>query len=254
MTRADPAVLTEDSRTGSGLTVYAVPSWRERFGLAAGLATGPPRVDFGLQSPRAAAEVLQRWLALPDAVGGGFAGVAVSRQIHEAHIARHERAHNGLLVQQGFDGHVSSVAGVLLALTVADCVPVYLTAPGAAAWGLIHAGWRGVAGGIVEAGVSSVAELAGCRPGDIVMHCGISICGDCYEVGSEVVAAVTGRRVSGTARLDLRRVIAERAGRLGLSEVTVSDWCTAHHADRYYSHRASGGSAGRMAAYLGRPA
>jgi hypothetical protein len=222
--------------------------------LVAGVAGGTPETDFGLQSTQPAANVLQLWRALPHAVGHGFGGLVVSRQVHGCRIAVHAQGHTGLLVQHGFDGHVSAVPGLLLALTVADCVPIYLAAPGGGAWGLLHAGWRGIAAGIVEAGVSRLAERAECAVGDVVMHCGISICGQCYEVGPEVATAVLGPQGAGSPRLDLRGAIADRARHLGLTDVTLSDWCTAHHPERYQSHRASGGVAGRMAAFLGRPA
>jgi copper oxidase (laccase) domain-containing protein len=85
------------------------------------------------------------------------------------------------------------------------------------------------------------------------MHCGISICGDCYEVGPEVFLGVTGRPADGKQRLDLREAIGWRARRAGVERVTRSPWCTAHDRDRFYSHRASAGADGRMLAYLGRP-
>jgi copper oxidase (laccase) domain-containing protein len=55
----------------------------------------------------------------------------------------------------------------------------------------------------------------------------------------------------GPWHVDLREVLAEQGRRLGISEITVSDWCSAHDADRFYSHRRSRGADGRMAAYLG---
>jgi copper oxidase (laccase) domain-containing protein len=53
--------------------------------------------------------------------------------------------------------------------------------------------------------------------------------------------------------LDLRAVLARQGRELGIAEITVSPWCSAHHRDRFFSHRASGGRDGRMVAYVGRP-
>jgi len=53
--------------------------------------------------------------------------------------------------------------------------------------------------------------------------------------------------------LDLRAVLARQARELGIEDVSVSPWCSAHDRDRFFSHRASGGGDGRMVAYLGRP-
>jgi copper oxidase (laccase) domain-containing protein len=82
------------------------------------------------------------------------------------------------------------------------------------------------------------------------MHCGVGICGECYEVGPEV-ATRFGR--SGTIRLDLRAALAQQARELGIDDVSISPWCSAEGRDRFFSHRASGGRDGRMIAYLGRP-
>ena len=57
----------------------------------------------------------------------------------------------------------------------------------------------------------------------------------------------------GKAQADLRAILVEQAGRLGLREVSVSTWCSAHDRDRFFSHRASRGADGRMVAYLGLP-
>jgi hypothetical protein len=103
------------------------------------------------------------------------------------------------------------------------------------------------------------------RSSEIVMHCGVAICGECYEVGSEVVEALNGARgdrsserrspdPSGPAHVDLRDILARQAQDLGIGEVTLSPGCSAHDRSRFFSHRASGGRDGRMVAYLGTPA
>jgi copper oxidase (laccase) domain-containing protein len=135
---------------------------------------------------------------------------------------------------------------------VADCVPVYLLHPASRTIGLLHAGWRGVAAGILERGISQVTRLADAPASDLIMHCGIAICGSCYEVGSEVKVAVLGTPGS-AGGLDLRAALAERARRVGLAAVTASGWCAAHDGDRFFSHRRSAGRDGRMLAYLGVP-
>jgi copper oxidase (laccase) domain-containing protein len=92
----------------------------------------------------------------------------------------------------------------------------------------------------------------GSKPSDIVMHCGVGICGECYEVGSEVMQGC-GVRAEGEGpwHLNLREQLRGQARHLGLARVTVSPWCSAHDRSSFYSHRASGGSDGRMVAYIG---
>jgi copper oxidase (laccase) domain-containing protein len=134
---------------------------------------------------------------------------------------------------------------------VADCIPVYLVAPGRGV-ALLHAGWRGAAAGILDRGVAHLAAAANVDRSEIVMHCGVGICSDCYEVGSEVLSAF-GLAADGPGpwHLDLRAQLMARGRELGLIDVTSSSWCSAHHRDRFFSHRASRGADGRMAAYLG---
>ena len=84
------------------------------------------------------------------------------------------------------------------------------------------------------------------------MHCGVCICCDCYEVGSEVIGALGLPANSvGKAQADLPGVLADQASRLGVKQISTSTWCSAHHRTRFFSHRASRGADGRMVAYLG---
>ena len=136
---------------------------------------------------------------------------------------------------------------------VADCVPVYLLDPRSKAVVLLHSGRRGTAAGILEAGVDQLESLGAARRSDIVMHCGVSVCGDCYVVGPEVIRATTGRIVDRAETLDLRAVLVEQAERLGIGQVTTSPWCTVHNDGQFHSFRSNGTRAGRMAAYLGVP-
>jgi hypothetical protein len=140
---------------------------------------------------------------------------------------------------------------VLLTITVADCVPVYLVDPVSRIIGLLHAGWRGVASGIVGHGVR-LMQAHGASVNQIVMHCGVGICGACYEVGADVMAAC-GLAASGDGPwyLDLRGALATQATALGVKDISTSQFCSVHDHGFFYSHRASRGQDGRMVAYLG---
>jgi YfiH family protein len=178
----------------------------------------------------------------------GVAAVRASRQVHGRRVTWHPGEVRGAEVAEDGDGHATAVRGLALLVTVADCVPVYLAGRAGEAVGILHAGWRGVAAGILARGVQVLGERAGLSPDDLVMHCGVSICGDCYEVGPEVHEALgTGNR-RGT--IDLRGVLSAQASQLGIGAVTVSPWCSAHDGDRFVSYRASGGQCGRMGSYI----
>src|SRR5256885_7550275 len=117
---------------------------------------------------------------------------------------------------------------------------------------------------MLQQGVELVRREASLTAGEIVMHCGVGICGSCYEVGSEVLERLTpwqrplgsplGRPGVTSAHVDLREVLVRQAAELGVTELTVSPWCSAHDRAHFFSHRASGGRDGRMIAYLGVPA
>ena len=246
-----PSEQREAPAGRGGLRCYELAAWRERYGLVAGVTTRD--ADFGLASTVPTAEVVDRWLGFRARLAPAFHAVVVARQCHGTDIATHDGLPPGWHVLDATDGHLASHAGVLLTITVADCVPVYLAQPAGRWLGLLHAGWRGVAQGMVERGISRLAERAHCTAHDIVIHCGVSICGECYEVGPEVITAVTGRSVAGPTRLDLRAEIAHRAAAVGVGRVSVSPWCTAHDAAAFHSHRRSRGTDGRMVAYLGLP-
>jgi len=245
-----PPTLTEHPTGTGSLSTYQVPGWAEAFGLVAGIATGGPGADFSLDAPQPAGTTLECWHTLKNEQGG-FQGVVFSRQVHESRVALHSAPIDGVLVQHGFDGHLTATQGLLLAVTVADCVPVYLAERGRRAWGILHAGWRGIAAGVVEAGISRLSALARCDAADVAIHCGVSVCGSCYEVGGEVLGAVLQQAVSGPGTLDLRGAIAQRARSLGVRQLSTSDWCTVHGGSRFQSYRRMGKGAGRMAAFIG---
>jgi len=247
-----PASLRE-SATGRSIPTLELGEWAERFGLTAGITTRDGGFNLGLLTPDPAADVLERWRSFAAAMAPAYPTVAAGFQVHGRAVARHAAPPPGWVVRDGVDGHATRDAGVLCCVSVADCVPVYLAHPPSGALALLHAGWRGVAARVLEAGLDALRALGASRPEDVVMHCGVSICGDCYEVGPEVLTTVTGRPAAAPGRLDLRTVLAAQARDAGIRDVSRSAWCAGHDADRFFSHRRSGGTDGRMLAYLGRP-
>ena len=236
------------------LPLYEVPGWREQ-GLAAGITgrgAGPDGgFDLGLWSRAPVGEVMSRWRALRRGLAG-FDAVVLGNQIHGVAVETVGPA-RGWIQIEGVDGWVTTSPGVLLTVTVADCIPVYLAVPGRAA-ALLHAGWRGTADGILGRGLDQLLRVSGAAPADVLMHCGVGICGACYEVGAEVMHGC-GARADGAGpwHLDLRDCLARDALRRGIRSPTRSAWCTAHDHASFYSHRASAGADGRMVAWLGIP-
>lgn len=235
---------------------FEIPGWRERYGVLAGI-TGRGEGEgagfsLGLWGEEATGEVQGRWRSLR-AASAGFDGFVLGSQVHGV-VVRRAPDVRGWLIVDGVDGHLTDSAGILLLVTVADCVPLYLLDPIRHAVALLHAGWRGTSGEILRVGVESLREAVGSSATDLVMHCGVGICGTCYEVGSEVMIGC-GQEVTGAGpwHLDLRTVLREQGERLGIKSISTSQLCSSHDRARFFSHRASRGCDGRMVAYLGFP-
>jgi len=250
---ASATPLREQPVGDSAVPRMELREWAERHGVVAGITTRGRGFSLGLWSEENVGQVMTRWRAVRAAFGSRFPGLVLSHQIHGTAVAWHRASHSGWLILDGSDGHATGAPGLLLTVTVADCIPVYLAALGKGVVALLHAGWRGTVGRILERGVELVKREAFVRADDIVMHCGPGICGACYEVGSEVLAQLSGRAELEPGRVDLRHVLVEQGRALGLAQITTSPWCSAHDREQFFSHRASGGRDGRMIAYVGMP-
>jgi hypothetical protein len=138
------------------------------------------------------------------------------------------------------DGQATALGGLAPMVLAADCLPVALAASGAVA--MVHAGWRGLAAGVLEQGVQRIIELADATAIEAVIGPGAGAC--CYEVGPEVREAL-GQEGSGST-VDLAAVARERLRAAGVKEVQVLDVCTICD-ERFFSHRREGERAGRQA-------
>jgi YfiH family protein len=250
---ASPAWLREQPLADAAVPRMELVEWSERYGIVAGITTRGHGFSLGLWSDEGVGQVMSRWRAVGAAVRSRFPGMILAHQVHGTVVQWHPQATPGWLLLDGVDGHATGARGQLLTITVADCIPVYLAVPETRVVALLHAGWRGVAGRILERGVEVLRQAASARAGDIVMHCGVGICGTCYEVGSEVLSQFTGKAEAAPGHVDLRAVLARQGEALGLGHVTLSPWCSAHDRPQFFSHRASGGRDGRMIAYAGVP-
>jgi YfiH family protein len=142
------------------------------------------------------------------------------------------------------DGQATSVAGLGAMVLTADCLPVALGSHGAVA--MVHAGWRGLAGGVLEEGVCALRELGG--EGELVAVIGPGAGPCCYEVGEEVHAAFGGAHRVGSPpgrRIDLKAIARDRLLAAGVSEVRDVAACTICD-ERFFSYRREGDRAGRQ--------
>lgn len=187
-------------------------------------------------------------------------------QVHGAHVL-HLRPEHAMPQAQmpPADASVSTGPGLGVAIQVADCLPVLFAAPGGVAGA--HAGWRGLASGVLENTVAALCSAARCKPGDINAWLGACIGPEAFEVGADVRDAFRGAEAffvyrpnaAGEARwrADLAGLARRRLQALGLAGVSGGGWCTvndkaAENGSRFFSHRGErlGGQRGRMVAVI----
>lgn len=129
----------------------------------------------------------------------------------------------------GADGIVASDPGLLLTITVADCLPIFLVDRASGAFGIVHSGWKGT--GIVEEALRRMAGLFGTRPADVAAAIGPGIGPCCYTVPAERLeefrSRFGARCVVDGARLDLRQANLGLLERGGVGAVSVVEECTA---------------------------
>ena len=203
------------------------------------------------RSASEAATIRRAGEAAPTPLRTGWRSIVRSRQVHGAVTKLHTAPPAGESVVGEADGHLTRQPGVLLTVTLADCVPVFLADPAHHAVALLHSGWRGTAAGVLEHGLAAMARAFGTAPEDLFVHLGPAICGECYEVGPGVFEALGEAPPSQPAPIDLRGAIRRRAlaARIRAGRLTVSDECTLCGDGRYFSHRR--GDTGRHRAFIG---
>lgn len=192
-------------------------------------------------------------------------------QVHGAGVIRLTEAH---LADQAAgaalpvaDASVTTVPGLACTVLVADCLPLLLCSPDGRAVGAAHAGWRGLAAGVIEACVAALSEAAGCAPRELQVWLGPCIGPQAFEVGGEVLQAfgadptaaawprfVARLRPDGAPRwlADLPGLARDRLHALGIERSSGGTGCTVSDGSRFFSHRRDGavGPTGRMAAAI----
>lgn len=213
-----------------------VPDFAE-FGIRA-FTTTRAVGSFGLLGDEPVRDVIGRWSELRDELRAGAPSgrLASAGQVHGSSVIVHRPGWNGWLRSESADGHAAIERGTGLAVTIADCVPVFIAHPSGAI-ALLHSGWRGTVARIVERGISALVA-AGLPPGDLRVHTGPAICGKCYEVSAEVYAQLTGTNPGRPTTIDLRALIADHARAMGVREITTTDSCTRCDNATFFSHRA----------------
>lgn len=175
--------------------------------------------------------------------GLGLRWLCAGRQVHGANVRRVRSVAGvgGQALAIDADGHATALPGIGAMALSADCLPVALGSEGAVA--MLHAGWRGLAGGVLEEGVRALRDVGGDERILAAIGPAAGVC--CYEVGPEVHAAFGGAHRQGQ-NIDLRAIARERLLAAGVSQVCEARACTICD-QRFFSHRREGARAGRQA-------
>jgi YfiH family protein len=172
----------------------------------------------------------------------GLDGLARGYQVHGTRVLIASGGTDARSQQEldGADGQATAARSLGVMVLAADCLPVALAAPGAVA--MVHAGWRGLGGGVLEEGVATLHTLSD-GPVEAVLGPCAGPC--CYEVGPEVHEAL-GTGAGGRGNADLRLLARARLHDAGVATVRVLGGCTICD-ERFFSHRREGAESGRQA-------
>ncbi|HEX4781984.1 MAG TPA: peptidoglycan editing factor PgeF [Usitatibacter sp.] len=175
------------------------------------------------------------------------------KQVHGAHVSRLD-AEAGAITA---DAAVTSAPGTVAVVLVADCMPVMLCDDEGERVGIAHAGWRGMAAGVIE----NTVQALGAEPSRAMAWLGPAIGPRAFEVGEDVREAflrVDSRsdaafapRGGGKYLADLYSLARQRLARAGVTRVHGGGFCTLSDAARFFSYR-RGGDPGRMGAFIWR--
>ncbi len=247
---------------------WLAPAWRvAQVGALMTTRSGGHSVDryasmnVGAAVGDAVESVAANRARLAEAIG---ASPVFMRQVHGSRVVRVGRADSGdrAPVHEA-DACVTTERGVACVVQAADCLPVLIAAPDGRAVGAAHAGWRGLAGGVVEATVTAVCAAAACEPSELRAWLGACIGPGAFEVGVDVLRAfdvdVSDSKnardicfvphVPGKWLADLPGLTRDRLAAAGVERVDGGHWCTVSEPSRFFSFRRDGVT-GRMAAAI----
>jgi hypothetical protein len=237
------------------------PGWRadERIGAVmstreGGVSVGPwASLNVGIAVGDEVSAVAENRRRFEAAIG---VPAVYLRQVHGAAVLRLHAGDGARAGTEPADAAFTTEPGIACAVQVADCLPVLFAAPDGRGVAAAHAGWRGLASGVLEASVAALSTAAACAPKDLLAWLGPCIGPRQFEVGADVLDAFGGGahfvprpRPDGSMRwlADLPGLARDRLRAKGLTQISGSQWCTVEDSSRFFSFRRDGVT-GRMAA------
>ena len=244
-----------------------VHGFSTRLGGASQGDVGTMNLSFSRESSRQNVEENYRRLA--NAIGYEPERLVCSRQTHTTNVRVVTEEDCGIgFCRSGeydnIDGLVTNVPGIPLMTFYADCVPLLLADPVHRAIGCAHSGWRGTAANMGKAALEVMKREYGTEAKDVITAIGPSICQDCYEVSEDVIdqfREVYHRKIwpdlfyekqNGKFQLNLWEACRQNFLMAGVlpEHISLPDLCTCCNPKFLFSHRASRGNRGNLAAVV----
>lgn len=212
--------------------------------------------------------VLENYRRIAETFGKTIEDFVCTDQTHTTTVRQVGKAQKGYGVTKertytDVDGLITNEPGVILSTFYADCVPLYFVDPVHKAIGLSHSGWRGTVGRMGQKTLEAMAEVYGTKPEDVYAAVGPSICQECYEISEDVAEhfyqefeghgeEILINKGNGKYQLDLwktNEIVLLEAG-IKPEHLAVTNVCTCCNSEVLFSHRASHGKRGNLAAFL----
>jgi YfiH family protein len=179
-------------------------------------------------------------------------------QVHQNHVVRVSSQDGGTIIPST-DALITNKPGLVLLLRFADCVPVLLYDPVHHAAGLVHAGWRGLAAGVIPACVQAMKQEFGTQPHNLWAGIGPAICQKHYPVNLDVIDAISitvpnsahiAGQIADQWHADLPGTADAQLHNLNIQRISHAAMCPACHTAEWYSHRAESGKTGRFGVFV----
>ncbi len=160
--------------------------------------------------------------------------IVFANQIHGTMVKKVSSFDCGTFIKN-CDGLITNDKSIYLCIFTADCMPVFLASRDYSVVAMVHAGWRGLAGGIIESATIRFLEDFGISTRDIFAYIGPHIGQCCYQVGNELKKAFD--RPSDEEYFSLSKEAQSQMKKLGIKKVYINSHCTCHEYEMFYSYR-----------------
>lgn len=221
-------------------------------------------LNIGMHRGDSPENVAENYRRLGKAIGFSAENLVLANQIHTDTVrVVTEKDCLGSLSHRDYpecDGLVTNTPGVALTVFTADCTPILLHDPVTGAVGAVHAGWRGTALGIAKKAVDTMVSAFGCHALNICAAIGPNIGPCCFETDGDVPEAMLSalgeaarpfiRACEGKFYVDLKQINALWLRRSGVTDIAISEHCTACSPALFWSHRVTKGVRGSQGATI----